>query len=432
MSEQQSCYCAPCQEFLSICTIKRPVYPLDPVAPDHSEFFLIDSNVRIRVVHVAPENGLKLPNLDLHQGAKRSSLSEEYWFTKWNKPLKIGICRCSFRRSFRLSVAENRDSFEAAPKRIVDVESFVERIIQDTIFEAFQEYYVLRNQNGVINLAYQKSEDDGVVLRKPVTRQPKQCLHKKYAQKKPVIILFHGIGNSADVWWPVIHTLANKGYEVIAPDMLGHGFSSAPNKPNSYTFHNLLIHAITIFDHYTASDDKRKCILIGHSYGCSIVTALYRHRAPQISQLILISGGGPTPLAAPVKNSEISPFGCIHTLFKPLLFCGLKRSFLFSSRGKHFEVCEGESAIPPRILEYISRGQNWPEGDAAFHRRILVPTLLVHGLQDKNVTLVQQCEMERTIPRAFLELIPNAGHMAMIETPEHLSHMILCFIDTWS
>jgi abhydrolase domain-containing protein 8 len=96
-----------------------------------------------------------------------------------------------------------------------------------------------------------------------------------------------------------------------------------------------------------------------------------------------------------VRNNEISPFGCIHTLFKPLLFCGLKRSFLFSSRGKHFDICDPDSAIPTQILEYISMGQNWPEGDAAFHRRILVPTLLVHGLQDKQVTLVQQCEMER-------------------------------------
>lgn len=122
---------------------------------------------------------------------------------------------------------------------------------------------------------------------------------------------------------------------------------------------------------------------------------MYQHRASQISQLILISGGGPTPLAAPVKNNEISPFGVIHTLFKPLLFCGLKRSFLFSSRGKHFVSCDLNSGVPRQILDFIAKGQNWPEGDAAFHRRILVPTLLVHGLQDQQVTLVQQCEMER-------------------------------------
>lgn len=104
----------------------------------------------------------------------------------------------------------------------------------------------------------------------------------------------------------------------------------------------------------------------------------------------------------------------------------------FSSRGKHFDVCEIDNSVPSHVLRYISEGQYWPEGDAAFHRRILIPTLLVHGLQDTHVTLVQECEMERTIPRSFLEVIPTAGHMAMLETPNQLCHMLLCFINWWN
>jgi hypothetical protein len=51
--------------------------------------------------------------------------------------------------------------------------------------------------------------------------------------------------------------------------------------------------------------------------------------------------------------------------------------------------------VPHYVLRYVAQGQDWPEGDATFHRRILAPTLLVHGLQDPYVTLVQECEMER-------------------------------------
>lgn len=79
-------------------------------------------------------------------------------------------------------------------------------------------------------------------------------------------MMFHGIGTSADIWTIVINALSSRGYEVVAPDMLGHGFSSAPIKSCYYTFNNLLLQALTIFDHYVA-DSKRKCILIGHSYG---------------------------------------------------------------------------------------------------------------------------------------------------------------------
>lgn len=71
------------------------------------------------------------------------------------------------------------------------------------------------------------------------------------------------------------------------------------------------------------------------------------------------------------------------------------RSFFYSSRGKHFGPCDIENGLPEYVLQNIASGQKWPDGDAAFHRRILAPTLLVHGLQDKHVTLVQECEMER-------------------------------------
>ena len=56
----------------------------------------------------------------------------------------------------------------------------------------------------------------------------------------------------------------------------GHGFSSAPDKPKSYTFKKLLHDTQTIFDHFIPRN--RECIVIGHSYGCSMAAALTRSR----------------------------------------------------------------------------------------------------------------------------------------------------------
>ena len=72
------------------------------------------------------------------------------------------------------------------------------------------------------------------------------------------------------------------------------------------------------------------------------------------------------------------------------------RNILYAPCGKHIESCPSMSkGIPHYVLHHVAQGQDWPEGDATFHRRILAPTLLVHGLQDPYVTLVQECEMER-------------------------------------
>lgn len=80
-------------------------------------------------------------------------------------------------------------------------------------------------------------------------------------------MLFHGIGSCADVWQKLINSLANNGHEVVAPDMLGHGYSSTPNKSKLYSFKNLLNNAVAIFDHYVSEHASQSCIIIAHSFG---------------------------------------------------------------------------------------------------------------------------------------------------------------------
>lgn len=80
-------------------------------------------------------------------------------------------------------------------------------------------------------------------------------------------MLLHGIGTSSDIWWGIIEKLITKGYEVVAPDMLGHGYSSVPNYARAYTFKNFLKYTLTVFDHYVGCDESKSAIVIGHSYG---------------------------------------------------------------------------------------------------------------------------------------------------------------------
>ena len=72
----------------------------------------------------------------------------------------------------------------------------------------------------------------------------------------------------------VLISSLNDSYFIIS--FSGHGFSSAPDKPKSYTFKKLLHDTQTIFDHFIPRN--RECIVIGHSYGCSMAAALTRSR----------------------------------------------------------------------------------------------------------------------------------------------------------
>ena len=82
-------------------------------------------------------------------------------------------------------------------------------------------------------------------------------------EKYQTIFMLHGVGGSSDVWQAQVDYFENKGYEIIIPDLLGHGFSSAPKDSKAYTFSSLAQDILHIFDRYC----KRKSVLVGHSYG---------------------------------------------------------------------------------------------------------------------------------------------------------------------
>ncbi|XP_076221069.1 uncharacterized protein LOC116428917 isoform X2 [Nomia melanderi] len=247
--------------------------------------------------------------------------------------------------------------------------------------------------------------------------------------RKPMIVFIHGFGSSADIFEHQLRYFSALGYPCIAPDMLGHGMSSAPGRSRDYHFNKLLKDLDTILCHY-AFKPGQKCVLVAHNYGCSFAAALACKYDSCIHQLVLISGGGPTPLAAP--SSESAGHCCLRAILAPFLMCGLHRDILYSAKGRQHPYCGPEPPEQwPSHMKYVLDGMVWPDGDYIFHRRICTPTLLIHGLRDNKVSLVQECQMERTMLKAFLEAIPAADHTPMTDCPEQVNHMIHCFIDLW-
>lgn len=95
-------------------------------------------------------------------------------------------------------------------------------------------------------------DDDGVTIRR--------------RDNKPTIIFLHGFGSSADVFESQLNYFSNLGYPCLAPDMLGHGFSSAPRKASCYYFDKLLKDLEVLLLHY-AFKPGQKCVIVAHNYG---------------------------------------------------------------------------------------------------------------------------------------------------------------------
>ena len=57
-----------------------------------------------------------------------------------------------------------------------------------------------------------------------------------------------------------------------------------------------------------------------------------------------------------------------------------------------------------------------------------VPTLIVAGQDDALTTPAMARAMSRHIPRAKVAIIPNAGHLAPMEQPQHVNQAIGSFL----
>jgi len=149
--------------------------------------------------------------------------------------------------------------------------------------------------------------------------QREDDLYNKDTQSNPdlenydsniLLFFIHGVGGSAQMWYPQINYFIAQGYEVLALDLLGHGQSGTPRDYGAYEFSELASDVLYIFDRFS----KRRNVLIGHSYGSSFCTMLSKERAHKVCKTVMISGGGPTILMPDTCSAFCLPlpmFACI-------------------------------------------------------------------------------------------------------------------------
>ncbi len=134
-----------------------------------------------------------------------------------------------------------------------------------------------------------------------------------------VLFFIHGVGGSSDVWRQQLDFFSSLGYEVVCPDLIGHGFSSAPHNQRAYTFEEISVDLLLIFDKFC----KDSNIVIGHSYGCSFAAFLARQRHGKVCKMVLVSGGSPIPLAP--QPGIFSLPTCILSCVRPIISRGFRK-----------------------------------------------------------------------------------------------------------
>ncbi|WP_433357074.1 alpha/beta fold hydrolase [Microtetraspora malaysiensis] len=101
----------------------------------------------------------------------------------------------------------------------------------------------------------------------------------------PALVLIHGLAGSTRWWDPLVPMLA-KSYRVIRVDLLGHGRSAKP-AGGGYTIPEQGRRVGEALDRLSV----KHALVVGHSTGGSVATALAEQRRDLVTALALIDSG---------------------------------------------------------------------------------------------------------------------------------------------
>ena len=114
---------------------------------------------------------------------------------------------------------------------------------------------------------------------------------KPFDAAKPTIVFIHGVLNDHSVWILQTRYLAHHGWNVLAPDLPGHG-KSAGDAPR--TVQDAAAFTIALLD----AAGVRRAALAGHSFGSLIAIEVAALAPERVSHLALVG------TAFPMKVSQ--------------------------------------------------------------------------------------------------------------------------------
>ena len=96
-----------------------------------------------------------------------------------------------------------------------------------------------------------------------VSRGVKYSYYACPAQRgKPTVFFCHGYPSTADDWRHIVPFFKEKGYGIIAPDMLGYGGTDAPTDVEMYRFSKISKDITDILD----EEKVEKVVAVGHDW----------------------------------------------------------------------------------------------------------------------------------------------------------------------
>ncbi|MFW6120468.1 MAG: alpha/beta fold hydrolase [Petrotogales bacterium] len=241
------------------------------------------------------------------------------------------------------------------------------------------------------------------------------------------LVLVHGFLGSSYDYSRIIPSLAER-YHIIAPDLIGFGFSTK-NIKLDYSKKSL-----SEFVYLTLKElGIEKFNILGHSMGGEVAINLVLNHPKSVNKLILIDSGGYIQNERRLLSNEFIGSLYLRTVFQNYL---LQRSIFklaFYDR-ESVEISDFKPAyslvynIPSKTLYKFNSDDD--SGSIANEiKTIKTPTLIIWGDKDQLIDIEHAKRFNKALLGSQLVIIKNSGHIPYIEKPNETLKAIYEFLD---
>lgn len=245
---------------------------------------------------------------------------------------------------------------------------------------------------------------------------------------RPFIVFLHGLSSNHTTWNYPMEVLHNHKYNVLAPDLRGHGFSDKSKKKELYrmpVFSNDLREII----------EKEKIdnfVLIGYSFGGQIALEYIDKYPERVKGLILISANHVNPMKY-WNIGFLTPFViCFGKLLAMALLWQKRKNYYYYQHKKSVSywesVMHGFMTMPLSINLWMLTGIadiNFKESI----KKIKVPTTIAWSKKDFFITKKEINDMAKAIKGAHIIISKNGNHFIGTNSQNETIEIILNFLN---
>ena len=245
----------------------------------------------------------------------------------------------------------------------------------------------------------------------------------------PPVLLIHGSGPGVSAWanWRLVMPELAQQARVIAPDMVGFGFTDRP-VGQQYNMDVWVAQAVGVLD----ALGIEKADLVGNSFGGALALALTIRHPQRVRRLVLMGSVG---VPFPITKGLDDVWG-----YEPS-FENMRRImdvFAYDRSLVNDELARlrYEASIRPGFQESFSAmfpapRQRWVDAMCSAEadiRALPHQVLVVHGRDDQVIPLSTSLTLSQWIARSQLHVFGQCGHWTQIEHSARFSRLVRDFL----